>query len=80
MQAIEGRNGLALVHAISTMINNTTAVEYREREVRRFPGLLTIEDYVGRDGGDWGFDPTTVNNADANARWLDQVAGFRRYI
>lgn len=85
-QAIRGRDGQALVVVISRMINNHDAIEYREKEVKRFPGLLTVEDYVCRYGEEWGFDQTTIDNAGANARYFDQLvansyglANFRRY-
>ena len=72
---------------ISRMINNHEAVEYREKEVKRFPSLLTIEDYVRRYGLSWGFDQTTIQNASGNAQYFDQLVAsqygldsFERYI
>jgi hypothetical protein len=85
-QAIQGRTGQDLVNVVSRMINNHEAVEYREKEVRRFPNLLTIEDYVCRYGTEWEFDQGTIDNASANAQYFDQVVkshygldDFRRY-
>jgi hypothetical protein len=72
--------GEMLVDRIRRMVSNRDAIESREKEVRRVPNLLTIEDYVHRHGADWSFDQNTVRTASASAEWFDRVAGFRRYI
>jgi hypothetical protein len=86
-QAIQGRTGQELVNVISRMINNHETVRYLEKEMREFPSLLTIEDYVYRNGQAWNFDQKTTNNAHDRAIYFDQLVaaqyglgGFTRYI
>jgi hypothetical protein len=73
IEATQGRNGQDLVAAIRRMIRNGKAREYREKELRKFPSLLTIEDYVWRYGLTWEFDQDTVEMARQNALYYDLV-------
>src|SRR5580704_10131217 len=57
------REGPELVSVISNLITNLEAVEYREKELRQFQYLLTIEDSVGLYGSEWGFDRRIVELA-----------------
>jgi hypothetical protein len=61
------------------LINNPETVEFREKELKDFPYLLTIEDFVWRQGSSWEFDETTIRMARACAERYDQVAGRTRY-
>jgi len=73
IEATQGRSGQDLVAAISKMIRSASAREYREKELGKYPSLLTIEDYVWRYGLTWEFDRTTVEVARANALYYDQL-------
>jgi hypothetical protein len=68
-----------LVRIIRDLIMNTETVEFRERELRQFPYLLTIEDYVWRYGSQWDFDARTIREASAHSEFYDQVANGCRY-
>lgn len=69
-----------LVRACADLILNSEAVEFREKEVRGFPYLLTIEDFVWRRGSEWGFNETVIRTARACAERYDQVANHIRYV
>jgi hypothetical protein len=73
IEATQGRSGQDLVAAIRRMIRSGEAREYREKELRKFPSLLSIEDYVWRYGLTWGFDQETVEMARQNALYYDLV-------
>jgi len=86
-QATHDRSGQDLVNVVSRLINDHETLEHREKEVRRFPNLLTIEDYVWRNGQAWHFNQVTIDNAHGRARYFDQVVAqqyglddFTRYI
>jgi|ERR1700688_1285070 len=66
-----------LVRIIRNLIMDAATVEFRERELRQFPYLLTIEDYVWRSGSQWGFDARTIREARAHSDFYDQIAGSR---
>ena len=38
------------------LINKGETLEYLDSALRRFPTLLTLEDFVSRCGSEWGFD------------------------
>lgn len=54
-------------------------LEYLENALRRFPTLLTIEDFVDEQGATWGFSRDTIEVAEARVKYFDLVAGTRRY-
>ncbi len=61
---------------------NAETVEFRERELRQFPYLLTIEDFVARYGSEWHFDARTIQQASALSEHYDRIAfadGGHRY-
>jgi hypothetical protein len=70
----QGHTGPELVRIISNLIVNAEAVEFRERELRQFPYLLTIEDFVGRFGSDWDFEPRVIQQASALSEYYDRIA------
>jgi hypothetical protein len=71
-----------LVTRIRNLILDPATLEWREKEVRQFPYLLTIEDYVSRCGPDqdWGFDDRTVREALARVEYFDEIAGRPHYV
>ena len=79
VSATQDGNAPNLVDVCRNLINNREAVEYREKELKTFPYLLTIEDFVWRQGSLWGFDERTIEMARACAERYDQVAGYTRY-
>ena len=52
-----------LVEVCRNLINDPATLEYRENELRKYPSLLTIEDFVCRNGSRWRFDDATVRMA-----------------
>ena len=69
-----------LVTVCSNFINRGETLQYLENELRNFPYMRTIEDFVCRYGMTWGFNQTTVNNACGRVAYFDdQVARFTRY-
>jgi hypothetical protein len=54
-------------------------LEYLESALLRFPTLLTIEDFVARQGLAWGFSPEGVEAASARVTYFDQIAHGKRY-
>jgi hypothetical protein len=61
------------------LINKGETLEYLDIALRRFPTLLTLEDFVSRRGTEWGFDEPTVEMASARSIYFDQIAGRSRY-
>jgi hypothetical protein len=54
-------------------------LQYLETALRRFPTLLTLEDFISRHGSEWGFDSVTVETALARSTYFDQIAKQVRY-
>lgn len=54
-------------------------LEYLESVLRRFPTLLTLEDFVSEKGVTWGFSQDTIKTARARAEYSDMIAGATRY-
>jgi len=66
-----------LVQVCTNLIMSTQAVAAQEAEiVGGVRYLLTIEDFVRQQGQAWGFNPATIQRADANAQYYDIVAGL----
>jgi hypothetical protein len=61
------------------LINRGETLEYLENALRRFPTLLTLEDFVLRRGQEWGFDDATIETARGRCVYFDQIAGSCRY-
>jgi hypothetical protein len=61
------------------LIAKGETLEYLDSALRRFPMLLTLEDFVSRRGSEWGFDEATVETARARSAYFDQLAGGTRY-
>lgn len=68
-----------LVDVCRKLINDPATLEWIEGELEKFPNLLTIEDFVCRQGASWGFDQATIEMACARAVRFDQVAARTRY-
>lgn len=47
---------------------------------KRFPTLLTLEDFIARSEHIWGFSDENISQARARAAYFDTLAGARRYI
>lgn len=54
-------------------------LEYLEGALKRFPTLLTLEDFVSRYGDNWGFSQEVIKAAAARAQYFDMIAGTIRY-
>jgi hypothetical protein len=68
-----------LLFVCARLINKGETLEYLDIALRRFPTLLTLEDFVSRRGAEWGFDAPTVEMARARSIYFDQIAGRSRY-
>jgi hypothetical protein len=62
------------------LINKGETLEYLDSALRRFPMLLTLEDFVSRRGAEWGFNHATVETARARSVYFDQIVGGTRYM
>lgn len=66
-----------LVQVCTNLIMSNQAVAAQEVEIEGgVPYLLTIEDFVRQQGHAWGFNPATVQRAEANALFYDSVSGL----
>ena len=54
-------------------------LEYLESALRRFPTLLTLEDFVSENGATWGFSQDTIKTARARVKYFNMIAGATRY-
>jgi hypothetical protein len=72
-------NAPNLVAILSRLINDLGNLQILEKELGSFPYLLTIEDYVCRNGSSWGFNQATIAKACVRVERYDQVAGRMRY-
>jgi len=61
------------------LITKGETLEYLEDAVKRFPTLLTLEDFVVGHGIAWGFSPDTIQAAKARVQFFDALAGTTRY-
>jgi hypothetical protein len=68
-----------LLEICARLINRGETLEYLESALRRFPTLLTIEDFISQYGSAWGFDQLTIEQASARSRYFDILASGSRY-
>ena len=61
------------------LINKGELLETLEKDFAKYPGMVTIEDFVGRQGDEWGFDDATIRNARARSDYFDQLVGKQRF-
>lgn len=79
IQATEDATAPNLLAVCTRLINKGETLEYLENALRRFPTLLTLEDFVILRGSEWGFDKDTIETASDRAKYFDQIAGQTRY-
>jgi len=68
-----------LLSVCERLIVKGETLEYLERALKRFPTLLTLEDFVVRQGITWGFSREAIEVAKARVQYFDQLAGTARY-
>lgn len=68
-----------LLSVCERLIVKGETLEYLENALRRFPTLLTLEDFVVRHGVTWGFSGDTIEVAKARVQYFDLIAGTSRY-
>ncbi len=56
-----------LLYVCERLIVKGEALEYLENALKRFPALLTLEDFVANYGVTWGFSGDTIKVAKAPA-------------
>src|SRR5271155_1098198 len=69
-----------LVDVCTKLINDPATLEWLDSELKKRPTLLTIEDFVCRQGLRWGFNQATIGTACDRVKYFDQVAGRNRYV
>lgn len=75
------QNGAApeLKKICERLIVRGETLEYLESALVRFPTLLTIEDFVARQGQLWSFSQEAIESAQARTVYFDQIARTKRY-
>jgi hypothetical protein len=71
-EATQDGNAPDLVGVGSSLINRGETLQYLENELRTYPTMLTIEDFVCRYGVACGFNPKTITNACGRVAYFDQ--------
>ena len=63
------------------LIHSPDAIGAMLDAVPQYPGLLTLEDRVinSEHGREWGFDPATIEQAEASVELFDQLSGSQRW-
>ena len=79
IQTTEHGRASNLLAVCERLIQKGETVENLEDALRKFPTLLTLEDFVSRFGDGWGFSRTTVYIAKQRVSYFDQIAGDTRY-
>jgi SRSO17 transposase len=79
IQATEGGNAADLGVVCERLINKAETLEWLEGALERIPTLLTLEDFVSRQGSEWGMSVETVEAAKARVERFDEIAGTARY-
>jgi hypothetical protein len=72
-------SGEEIARTFSNFIMNKATLEVVEKEIRDFPELVTIEDYVCRYGLEWGFERRVIDEACARVQYFNQIVGERRF-
>lgn len=81
LQATEDGNASNLIQVCTNLIFSDNAVKELERDVTRFPNLLTLEDLVVKSefGSQWDFDEDSIQRAKETVNWLDSQPGRRQW-
>jgi hypothetical protein len=79
IQITEDGESSNLLAVCRRLINKAELLEILERALRQFPTLVVLEDFVKDKGHEWGFDATTIANAQARSIYFDQLVGKQRY-
>ena len=80
IQATGNGDAPNLLSVCEKLIVKGETLEYLENALKRFPILLTLEDFVVRHGITWGFSGGTVEVAGARVKYFDLIAGMARYV
>lgn len=68
-----------LLSVCEKLIAKGETLEYLENALKRFPTLLTLEDFVSQHGTAWGFSQGTIKVAKARVEYFDMITGKTRY-
>lgn len=79
IQATAAGTASNLLAVCTRLINSGEALQHLEKALLSYPTLLTIEDFVGRYGEEWGFDAATIEMAAQRSQHFDKVACRWRY-
>lgn len=79
IQATQSGEAANLLEVCQRLIDKAEILEWLEKALRKYPTLITIEDFIQSRGRDWGFNDVTVENAHARSQYFDQFVGGTRY-
>jgi len=79
IQATDSGDVPDLLSVCKRLIAKGETLEYLENALKRFPTLLTLEDFVSQHGTAWGFSQNTIEAAKARVKYFDIIAGMTRY-
>lgn len=79
IQATQDGYSPNLLQVCDRLITKGETLEYLEPALRRIPTLLTLEDFVARQGNKWNFPASTIAEAEARVKHFDTIAGRVRY-
>jgi len=68
-----------LLSVCEGLITKGETLEYLEDALKRFPTLLTLEDFVVNHRVAWGFSRDTIRVAEARVKYFNLLAGTARY-
>ncbi len=74
IQATEYGRAPGLTRVCENLIQKGETLEYLEDALKKFPTLLTLEDFVARFGEGWGFSRTTIDVAKQRVVYFDLIA------
>lgn len=79
IQATGNGDNPDLLFVCERLIAKGETLEYLEDALKRFPTLLTLEDFVVKHGVAWGFSIDTVRVAEARVEYFNSLTGSARY-
>ena len=68
-----------LLEVGTSVITNPATGLLLAEDVQRYPGFLTLEEYVCKWGNDLGFSNAVIEAASSRVEWLDRLIGAKRY-
>jgi hypothetical protein len=79
IQIVSNTKNSQLVQVCTELIFSNSAFSEMSQALLKHPNLLTLEDFVGRYGLDWGFTKQTVEEANRRSQSFDCLVKNKRY-